>query len=122
MKKLLLASALILPLSLTGCIVVDGDNFDDYHDSRSDWQDHQRDNRRHISQLSPGMSYQQVRDLMGLADFNEFYEKDGAKVQVLYYRTHWRKGDGETTKDECTPLVIKDNQLVGWGETAYRMM
>jgi hypothetical protein len=37
-------------------------------------------------------------------------------VQVLYYRTRRVDDDGITTKNECTPLVFINNELVGWGE------
>jgi hypothetical protein len=43
---------------------------------------------------------------------------DGATYQVLYYRTHRTHSDGETTKDETTPLVFKDSALIGWGMDA----
>ena len=59
---------------------------------------------------------------MGLADFNEFHQKDQDRFQVLYYRTQRKNGDGVTTKDECTPLVLKNGLLVGWGDTAYGML
>jgi len=31
-------------------------------------------------------------------------------------------GDGITTKDECTPLVFRNGNLVGWGDSAYSLM
>lgn len=60
--------------------------------------------------------------IMGNADFSEAYIQNGdvnKEVIVLFYRTQHTHSDGKTTKDECTPIVISNNALVGWGETAY---
>jgi hypothetical protein len=59
---------------------------------------------------------------MGVADFNESYQKNGEQIQVLFYRTNRLHKDGLTTKDECTPLIFKNNQLVSWGENAYKQI
>jgi hypothetical protein len=37
---------------------------------------------------------------------------------VLLYRTRLVREDGRTTRDETTPLVFVDGELVGWGESA----
>jgi hypothetical protein len=66
--------------------------------------------------LSPGVSKMSVVDTLGPADFNEMASSDGDAVQVLYYRTQRIDDDGVTTKNECTPLVFINNELVGWGE------
>ena len=117
MKKALLVTALVVPLSLTGCVVsVGGDGDGSYH---SGWEDREHKNRRKISNLVLDMSIQNVKDSMGTPDFNELHQKGDTKVQVLYYRTHRRAGDGVTTKDECTPLVFENGALVGWGDSAY---
>ncbi|MFC6439611.1 DUF3192 domain-containing protein [Bowmanella sp. JS7-9] len=117
MYKLVLSGVMVAMLS--GCVIsVDGrdDNW------QSDWEAREEQNRRKITQLQPGMNMSQVQQLFGLADFNESYEKDGKQVQVLFYRTNRNHGDGKTTKDECTPIVLRDGVLVGWGETAYSQL
>ena len=78
-------------------------------------------NRKHISNLETGMSYESVLRKMGVADFNELYEKQDGTYRVLFYRTQRTMGDGITTKDECTPIVFKDSGLVGWGDSAYHL-
>lgn len=111
-------------LSLSGCVL----NVGDHEGNRSDsyWEKQQQTNRTNLSKLSIGMARDQVTILMGTADFSEAYvtqadaESPKKEVNVLFYRTQWSKGDGKTTKDECTPVVISDNKLVGWGETAYQ--
>jgi len=120
MKKLAVAALFGLSLGLSGCVIsVDGDGEYDY---RSDWQDKEQKNRKHISRLQQDTSYDEILNRMGIADFNEFYTKGNDTYQVLYYRTQRIDGDGVTTKDECTPLVFKNTALVGWGETAYNMI
>jgi hypothetical protein len=37
----------------------------------------------------------------------------------LFYRTQRKHSDGETTRDETTPLVFRDNRLIGWGDGVY---
>jgi hypothetical protein len=121
MKKTLIAAAIILPLSLSGCVVsVGGGDGDDGYSSS--WQDREHQNRKHIAKLMPDINISTVIDRMGVADFNELYKKQDDQIQVLYYRTNRQDGDGVTSKDECTPLVFKNGQLVGWGETAYQNM
>jgi len=120
MRNILLATVVSLSLGLSGCVIsVDGDGVDGYH---GDWQDREHKNRKNINKLSANMNLAEVSDRMGVPDFNELHEKDHDRYQVLYFRTQRKDDDGVTTKDECTPLVLKNGQLVGWGETAYSML
>jgi len=119
MKKslIVLLAALPLTLGLTGCVVsVGGD--DDGHYSY-DFNDREFDNRKKIASLQVNASFGDVQSRLGVADFNEVYQKDGESIQVLYYRTNRKHKDGITTKDECTPLIFKNGMLVSWGDTAY---
>ena len=121
MKKMILAGALVLPLTLSGCVVSVGDGEYGYDGEHySSWEDREYKNRKRISSLDLDMTIERVKDKMGVPDFNELYKQDGDNVQVLFYRTQRIEGDGVTTKDECTPLVFKDGLLIGWGENAYR--
>lgn len=96
---------------LNGCIIVAPDS-DRYGD---DWQHQQTENRQKINNLSLKMSREQVTERLGTANFSEAFAKGDDEFHILYYRTQRAKSDGETTKDETTPLVFKNNQLVGWG-------
>lgn len=117
MKKALMIAALVVPLTLSGCVIsVDGEG--DYS-HQSDWDDRETENRREISDLNTDTNISTVKRNMGTADFSELYQRGEDEYQVLFYRTHRAKGDGVTTKDECTPLVFKNGQLFGWGETAF---
>ncbi|QHJ13458.1 hypothetical protein FX988_03719 [Paraglaciecola mesophila] len=118
MKSLILAGSLGLSLLLSGCVIsVDG------HDGyQSDWQKQEKHNRKEVARLQPNLTTGEVMDRMGVADFSEFVKKGDDQYHVLYYRTQRVDDDGVTTKDECTPLVLKNDQLVGWGNSALAML
>ncbi|TXS90227.1 DUF3192 domain-containing protein [Parahaliea maris] len=103
----------LLMLSAAGCVVIKTDGAGD------DWQEEQRSNRETISGLQIGMSQEEVRQRLGTPADSEALSRDGEEIRVLFYRTHWRKSDGETTRDETTPLVFRGGELVGWGESVY---
>lgn len=122
MKKSLIALVVCAPLAmgLTGCVVaIDGDND---HSSMSNSHDRAQKNREQIATLFPQMSYGDITNRMGVADFNENYTKDGESIHVLFYRTHRVHKDDLTTKDECTPLIFKNGALVSWGESALAQL
>ena len=128
MNQALKAALIAIPLSmsLTGCVIVSTDEdtraewFD--NDSKAKWQQVQKDNKRKIAQLEIGDDYSSVRKTMGTPEFNESYSEDGKKYQVIFYRTHHRHSDGETSKDECTPLIFINGKLTSWGEKAYNKL
>ena len=55
-------------------------------------------------------------------DFTELLKKDGDVYQVLFYATQSILSDSKMTKDECTPLVFKNDKLVGIGASALQML
>ncbi|MCL1048520.1 DUF3192 domain-containing protein [Shewanella abyssi] len=120
MKNNLLSLAFfgIASIGLTGCVINVGDDESDW-DHNGSWETTQESNRENLARISLGMSRDQVTTLMGTADFNEAYIQQDKEVHVLFYRTQRMKGDGKTTKNECTPVVISNNAVVGWGEKAY---
>ena len=116
----ILAAALI-PLFMSGCVIVtDRDDWDDYSDGRESWRERQEDNRHYIADLRMGTSIDHVRADLGRPDFSEGYRSGEEDIVVLRYRTHHRHSDGETTRDETTPLVFVGGQLVGWGDTVIQ--
>ncbi|AGP80891.1 lipoprotein [Alteromonas mediterranea MED64] len=120
MKIVLLSVALASSVLLSGCVVSVGGGSDSHYGA--DWEDREFNNRKHIANLETGTSYENVLRKMGVADFNELFEKQDGTYRVLYYRTQKTMGDGITTKDECTPLVFRNGELVGWGDSAYSLM
>lgn len=112
-----LAAALVAALTLQGCIVVaDGDG--SYSYSSDDWQKQERENRKVIASLDQGATINGIENQLGTPNFSELWTVDGDTYRVLYYRTHRTDSDGETTKDECTPLVFVNGSLVGTGDLA----
>jgi hypothetical protein len=63
-------------------------------------------------------SRQSVVEQLGAPDFSEAFSKKDDSYRVLFYRTQHEHSDGETTKDETTPLVFKNDRLIGWGQDA----
>lgn len=122
MNSTLKAALIVLPLtlSLSGCLIINSDEVDPNNwSSSSDWQKTQRINKEHIATLDLGVSYDKVKELMGVPDINEAYEEQGKTIQVLFYRTKHKHSDSQTTKDECTPLIFEEGVLVGFGHKAY---
>jgi hypothetical protein len=116
-KKIQVISlASLLMVSLSGCVIAIGD--DDYNNNdnqHSNWESREKNNRAHIQSMEIGASYLAITNKMGIADFNEVISGNANNYQVLYYRTQRQDSDGVTTKDECTPLVFSNGELIGWG-------
>lgn len=85
-----------------------------------DWEDRQAYNNAKLTELSIGQPIEQIKTLLGKADFSEAKSSNNDTLQVLFYRTHHSKSDGETTRDECTPLLFKNNKLIAWGQDTYQ--
>lgn len=120
-----LAMASLFTVGLSGCMVVvdkDGTDFSVGNSWNSDWEKAEKRNRAHIAQLQPGDSLKQVQSRMGVADFSEGFSRDGVEMVVLYYRTQRTAEDGKTSRDECTPLLFKQGQLIGWGEQSLQQI
>ncbi|KPZ67510.1 MULTISPECIES: DUF3192 domain-containing protein [Shewanella] len=83
------------------------------------WQERQEFNHNMLSEINIGQPIENIRKLMGRADFTEAKATDNANFQIMFYRTHHVKSDGITTKDECTPLLFKDGKLIAWGQETY---
>ncbi|MCW8195116.1 DUF3192 domain-containing protein [Proteobacteria bacterium 005FR1] len=123
MKKInTLITLLLLATSLTGCVIAVGDteHWDDK--DASQWREQAKENKRAIEGLRMGTEIGSVNAKLGAPDFSEAFTRNGEEVRIYYYRTHQRHADSKTTKDETTPLVFVDDQLVGWGETAVQQV
>lgn len=112
LKLMILLPVLMLPLG--GCVIaVNTDDMDS-----ADWEDREQRNERAIRRMSLGRSAMSIESELGEADFEETFWREGEQFRVLFYRTQRMRGDGRTTRDETTPLVFIDGELVGWGESA----
>jgi outer membrane protein assembly factor BamE (lipoprotein component of BamABCDE complex) len=79
------------------------------------WSEMARNNNK-LLKLNKDMSKAQVLAIMGKPLEHEVYNTDN----VWYYYTETKWSDGMLTRDECTPLFFKDDQLVGWGQVEYK--
>lgn len=112
MKWVLLA---IWALMLTGCIIIDGDH--DWHKD-DQWREQQIHNVKTMSRLELDSDRASVIEVLGDPDFSEALIHEDDHYYILYYRTHRMESDGETTKDETTPLVFQNDRLIGWGNNS----
>ena len=95
MKKIIrLFSILLFTVILAGC----------------SWKEINR-NIENSRRLRVGMTKEQVLEIMG----EPLKEVSVHEENVWHYfvRINWY--DGLYTRDECMPLVFKDNKLIGWG-------
>ncbi len=83
------------------------------------WQERETFNLKQIGRLNLGTPRDDVIRLLGSPDISEAKVTDSGELLVLFYRTHHVKSDGITTRDECTPLLFKDDVLIAWGADAY---
>ena len=75
-------------------------------------------NRELLGDLSIGMTKDQVVQHMGKPWKTEAFMKNQKPYTVLYYVTQ-RIPDGTTTDEEMTPVVFKEDILVGWGRRYF---
>ncbi len=108
-----LAAVAVFSVLASGCVYINGELVSD------DWKHEQRDNRQQISQLEMGTPRSAVMESMGLPADSEAFTDGDDEVRVLFYRTQRRHSDGDTTRDETTPLVFRNDLLVGWGDAVY---
>lgn len=84
------------------------------------WQERETFNLKQIGRLNLGAPKDDVIRLLGSPDISEAKITADGELQILFYRTHHVKSDGITTRDECTPLLFRDNKLIAWGIDAYQ--
>jgi hypothetical protein len=105
----------LLTVGLQGCVIAVGG---DGYSSSSDYRDSEQRNRQYIASLAAGTARATVEAELGTPNFADLVTVDGVRYRVIYYRTHRVHADGNTTRDECTPVVFADGLLIGSGELA----
>ena len=50
----------------------------------------------------------------------EIYSNDVDVYKILYFYTDLIKSDGFITDEELTPIILKNNKLVGWGRDVWK--
>ncbi len=111
-----LTALILIVTSLQGCVIAV--NTDDWEDES--WFSRQNRNAEVIEDLRLGVTETEVREELGEPDFVESFRRGEETYRVLFYRTRHHEHDGVTTKDETTPLVFVENELVGWGDSAIK--
>ena len=105
---------LVLATTLVGCASMDSQiqrTVDDYVAA--------------APKVSLGMTKDQVVDLLQPSQSRlrntdmrqpDMFTKEGALVEILYFRSGWQDNENFTTDDEFTPYVFNDGKLaaVGW--------
>ena len=107
--------ALPLLVSLSGCVIA----FGDFDDKSKIGRNEENQMRSSIEALQLGAAYAEARSQLGEPHFIEAFAAGGAEYKVLFYRTQRTKADGETTRDETTPVVFRDGKLLGYGQKVY---
>ncbi|MBU1172209.1 MAG: DUF3192 domain-containing protein [Proteobacteria bacterium] len=70
--------------------------------------------------LEKGMERDEVYSIMGMPDlYGQFQSRDEDDMDVFFYYTRTAVDDGSATVEECTPLVLKNGKLEGWGNEDY---
>ena len=78
-------------------------------------------NYMRLNEVHPGMSKAQVVGIMGQPGIREDGDYRGGHYSVYFYLTHSMDFDNSNTvRGGYTPLVFKDNKLVGIGKLDYR--
>ena len=90
-------------------------------------------NKEKLNELEIGMSKDEILIIMGTKRFSiesspftienpfriEVQSSDKNIYRILYYDTDLVKADGFITDDELTPVILKNNKLVGWGRDVW---
>lgn len=105
----------LLSMGLQGCVIAVGG---EGYKSSSDYRDGEQRNRQYIASLTEGTSLATVEAELGTPNFSDLVTVDGVRYRVMYYRTHRVHADGNTTRDDCTPVVFADGLLIGTGNLA----
>ena len=91
-------------------------------------------NKEKLNELEIGMNENVVLMMMGPktikienAPFTienpfktEIYSNDVDVYKILYFYTDLVKSDGFITDEELTPIIFKNNKLIGWGRDVWK--
>lgn len=111
-----LTTLFLLVVNLSGCVVAIGN--DGWDEDEKNWENRQEKNLRYINRLDLGTTMASIESDLGEPDFSDSFQRNGEVFHIIYYRTRHIKSDGSTSRDETTPLVFIEKQLVGWGNLA----
>lgn len=97
------------------------------------YEDFTVNNRNKIALLEPGMTKQEVNQIMGNNSIKgsgayignpykteTFKTKDGQSIFIFWYYTQINSSNGHVDDDELTPVVFKNGKMEGYGWSFYR--
>jgi outer membrane protein assembly factor BamE (lipoprotein component of BamABCDE complex) len=74
----------------------------------------------HVNELKKGMSKEEVRGIAGPPDIRESGDYPGGRYTIYFYLTHSMDFEqSNTVRNGYTPLVFKNDHLVGMGKRDY---
>ena len=92
-------------------------------------------NKERLTKLELGMNETKVFMIMGTKTISIFIKDQSDTIEnpyktevygtekdvykIFYYYTDFMKGDGLITDDELTPIILKNNELMGWGRAVW---
>jgi len=92
-------------------------------------------NKERLTKLELGMNETEVFMIMGTKTISIFIKDQSDTIEnpyktevygtekdvykIFYYYTDFMKGDGLITDDELTPIILKNNELMGWGRAVW---
>ncbi len=106
----------------SGCVLVVADGEVVGNGKRDSALEQQKYNRVAVPKIALGTAIDDVRDDLGEPHFAEAFTRDDGEYRVLFYRTHRTHQDGDTTRDETTPVVFRDGAVVGIGDDFYQRL
>ena len=130
MKRI--ALLFILTMSLSGCAValVGAGLGSHYIAGQQSLSDVAEENKDNLKKLVFGISKRFALEIMGEKTVRtsqngeelvvrnpyktQIFERQGKKIEVLYYLTDPQGNDGTLTNEAFTPLVFENETLVGW--------
>ena len=91
-------------------------------------------NKEKLNELEIGMNENVVLMIMGSKTIKiestpftienpfktEIYSNDIDVYKILYFYTDLVKRDGFITDEELTPIIFKNNKLIGWGRDVWK--
>lgn len=116
-KLAMVGAVVMLSAGLQGCVIAVNGDGENYSTSDSVSKQEKR-NRTAIASFTNGITVDAVQNELGTPEFSDLWTVDNVRYRVLYYRTQRVHADGNTTRDECTPIVFADGNLIGTGELA----
>lgn len=121
-RSMMVVAVTVVAVSLQGCVIAIGDGVARSERGQAGWQTQQEHNRAFIHSLGMGVPIESVQAYLGEPDFSEAFHRDDGEYRVLFYRTHHVRSDGKTTRDETTPVVFREGEVIGFGEDFYRRL